>query len=90
MASKDTRSRRCGKKTKEQPKSVGKVSVPASEPTKKRAHKRKLYDNDDSSLARKETSKPKLEASLNESSSSEPVKKRAHKALNKKENGKFA
>ena len=75
-------SKRCGKRTKEQPKSVGEVSVPASEPTKKRARKRKLNDDGDSSLARNQTSKPKPETS---SASSEPVKKKARKALNKKE-----
>ena len=85
MASKDARSKRCGKKTNEQPKSVGEVSVPASEPTKKRARERKLNDDGDSSLARNQTSKPKPETSLNESASSEPVKNRARKALTKKE-----
>ena len=85
MASKDARLKHYGKKTKEQPKSVGEVSVPASEPTKKRAHKRKLNNDGDSSPARNQTSKLKPETNLNESASPEPVKKRAHKTLNKKE-----
>ena len=80
MASKDARSKRYGKKTKEQPKSVGEVSVPVSELTKKRACKRKLNDDGDSSPARNQTSKPKPETTLNESASS---KQRARKALNK-------
>ena len=86
MASKGTRSRRCGKKKiKEQPKMVGEVSVPASELTKKSVSKRKLNDDNDNSLVRNRTSKPKPETNLNESTSSEPVKKRALKAINKKE-----
>ena len=84
MASKDTRSKRYGKKTKEQPKSVGKVSVPASEPTKKRARKRKLNDDGDSSPARNQTSKPKPEKTLNESASSEPVKRERVKPLTRR------
>ena len=82
MASKDTRSKRYGKKTKEQPKSVIEVFVPTSEPTKKRARKRKLNYDGDSSPARNQSSKPKPETSLNESTSSEPVKKRGKTCMN--------
>ena len=89
MASMRARLRRCDKKTKEGPKSVGEVFVPASEPEKKKALKRKLRDDSnrdsDSSLVRKKTSKPKQEKNLNEFTSSEPARKRARKVLNKKE-----
>ena len=89
MASTHARLRRCDKKTKEGPKSVGEVFVPASEPEKKMALKRKLRDDSnrdsDSSLVRKKPSKPKQEKNLNEFTSSEPARKRARKALNKKE-----
>ena len=62
MASTRARLRRCDKKTKEGPKSFGEVFVPASEPEKKKALKRKLRDDSnrdsDSNLVRK---KPKQE-----------------------------
>ena len=78
MASMCARSRRCDKKTKERPESIGKVFVSASEPEKKKALKRKLRDDStrdsDSSLVRK---KPKQETNLNESTLSEPVKESA-------------
>ena len=89
MASTRARLRRCDKKTKEGPKSIGEVFVPASEPEKKKALKRKLRDDSnrvcDSSLVRKKPSKPKQEKNFNEFTSSEPTRKKARKALRKKE-----
>ena len=78
MASKDTKPKRHGKKTKGQPKNNAEVSVPASEPVNKRACKRQLNSDGDISQSANTRSKAKRpEMSVNASPFSEPVKKSA-------------
>ena len=79
MASKEAKTKCCGKTNDE-------MSLPKSEPAKKKGCKRQLKNNNENQLKCVNTrSKSKAKMRLNESPMPEPVRKKtAHKTLNKK------
>ena len=78
MASKEAKTKCCGKTNDE-------MSLPKSEPAKKRGHKRQLKNNENQLKCVNTRSKSKAKMRLNELPMPEPVRKKAaHKTLNKK------